>query len=157
MVVLKSLGFFVRASLARLHEVRVNPFAHTFREACDVARRFGWRRKIVGAGGRSSNDCLLWTYESTQISSTQMGVASTSRTLSARTTTHSLRHTDPCHILSDSCRRTVLRTHLRSCENVSHIPWLGEKSKQLAADGSSDQLDGPIRRLLVCTVESFVA
>ena len=39
MVVLKSLGFFVRASLARLHEVRVNPFAHTFREASDVARR----------------------------------------------------------------------------------------------------------------------
>jgi hypothetical protein len=53
MVVLISLGFFVRTSLAGFHKVRMSSFAHTFWEACDVARRFGWRKRIVGAGGRS--------------------------------------------------------------------------------------------------------
>jgi hypothetical protein len=47
-----------------------------------------------------SNDCCCGHTD--QPRSAQMGVTSTSRTLSARTTTHSLHHTDPCHILSDS-------------------------------------------------------
>jgi hypothetical protein len=52
--VLIPLGFFVRTSLAGLHEVRMSPFAHAFWEAYDVARRFGWWKEIVGAGGSSS-------------------------------------------------------------------------------------------------------
>jgi hypothetical protein len=51
-----------------------------------------------------SNDCCCGHTDQPRSSdpqSTRMGVASTSRTLLARTTTHSLSHTDPCHILSD--------------------------------------------------------
>jgi hypothetical protein len=54
MVVLISSGFFVRASLAGLREVGMSPIPHTFRKACNNARRFGWRKKIVNPDGRSS-------------------------------------------------------------------------------------------------------